>query len=938
MVNIIEETLLQHIKERETIFVFPTQTAANMWAEHLITKGPVKSVAMERFVAWDDFKGNSIKSKHQNKRSIPSTMRKIFAANIICQNAEKPFLKSLIVPEYAANAEGFTEWLSGLLPGLSMWKNRFTASGMLPDQEDSDLLELHRRYSEFLSENSLFDPAWETPPFEADNHHYYIFFPEILSDYMEYKEILTSSPADITVINIPEEVLKEQSGTVNFFSNSRMEIKSIALYLRKIHQEQKIPWTQMAVSVPDMDTYGPYIERELELFQIPYVSRYAKPLGSNAAGSFFSRLKNCVAQNFSYDSVKALVLNDSLPWKSKDVIQQLIEFGKNNNCITSYFYNNKQIDVWEESFKEYTTEERAANFYRDLKYKGTALVNSRSFEELKKLYFEFRGIFFDMEKCSEKTDQILGRCISELSTLIDLERSFNLNQPQGKLKLKDCYSFFVNILENQNYLSQTKDSGVMIVPYKLTCAAPYSVQVIADSSQTGLSVIYKELSFLREDKRKKLFGNQEDPNATELFIKLYQMNALSGNCYFCSASKTFDGYAQATSYLALKDYSKNDEECELLKEDVFAQEKAWFTQRRDHFPENISKVSLEGFNFWKECQRSTVSEEVSSAQEMAGGLVEKAFPEKIRISATSLKNFFACPREWYFNNFCKLEEQNNEAELFDHCTIGNLYHKFYEFFCNSLKEHKLPIHTSENGMEENYVELFNKSLELTMKYADLTFLARELLKTTSQRFAEELKDSVESFMKLFEGCVVEETETSYNFNPEEKDYTCTGRIDCLLRDVQDGQLILVDFKSFDSAIPSNLYKKSEIPNETPLEEQELPDFQMPMYIHLLKNQPSPKIVENCCFFQVSKGYCKQVFGENIFSRIKAQTPTSKLKPVLEEEYLPTLELFYKALDRFTLRLKEKDFSVNNISQGFETCNSCSNRAVCRRTFNISKQN
>lgn len=937
MTNIIEKTLIENIRNLNNIFVFPTQTACDLWADRLLSSGVVKAVAMERFTAWDDFKGNSIKSRQQNKKSIPSTMRRIFAANCIALNAEKPFLKSIIRKEYAKTAQSYTEWLSKLLPGLSMWKNRFTASGLPMDDEDCDLLEIHRLYSQFLEENRLFDPAWETPPFEADGHHYFIFFPEILSDYFEYREILASSPADITVINIPEEILKSKPEKVSFFSNSRAEIKSIALYLRKIHLEQNIPWTEMAVSIPNMDTYGPYIQRELELFQIPFVSKNSTPLTSNPAGNFFLRLKECAANNFNFESIKALLLNDSLPWKSKEAINQLVEFGKNNNCITSYKYKNEQVDVWEESFKQYSTEERAKKFYKDLKNKVEKLVFSRTFADLKNHYFEFRNTFFNMEECSETTNLILSRCISELSELIDLENGFHINKSGSSIQLNDCFGFFTDILRNKNYLPQTDKAGVSVLPYKLASCAPFAVQVIADSSQSSLSVIYRELSFLRDDKRKKLFGLQEEANVTELFIKLYQMNAVSGNVYFSAAGKTFDGYAQPSSYLTLIDYSKNDEDCELFEEDCFSKEKNWFVRDYSKFPHILPSISVQGFSFWKDLQKDSVLEDITASQKKAGEIAGDTYSGKTYISATSLKRFFNCPREWYLNKFCALEEQINEAELFDHKTIGILYHKFYEIFCNALKENSLTIQTTITGMEENYLKLFEESLEKTIQDSDLSFLASELLKTTSSSLHDELKDSVEKFMQYFEGCTVEETETSYDFEPADKNYICTGRIDCLLRDVQTGELILVDFKSFDSAMPKKLYKDPETSEDTPLEMQEIPDFQMPMYSYLLRNQGFPKIIENACFFQVSKGECMHVFGENIFTRFKKYNKYSKRPSVSEEEYKPTMDLFLKALDHFTERIEQKDFSVNSISQNFEKCNTCSNRAVCRRTFNISRQ-
>ena len=72
------------------------------------------------------------------------------------------------------------------------------------DDEDKDLQEIYTRYSAFLNKYGLFDPAWERPPFKKNGNHYFLFFPEILSDWEEYKPILESASDFITVISVPK--------------------------------------------------------------------------------------------------------------------------------------------------------------------------------------------------------------------------------------------------------------------------------------------------------------------------------------------------------------------------------------------------------------------------------------------------------------------------------------------------------------------------------------------------------------------------------------------------------------------------------------------------------------------------------------------------------------------------------------------------------------
>ena len=59
--TLIQDTILKNITNENSVFVFPTDIDANTWAEQIITSTHIKAVATERFIAWDNFKGSSIK-------------------------------------------------------------------------------------------------------------------------------------------------------------------------------------------------------------------------------------------------------------------------------------------------------------------------------------------------------------------------------------------------------------------------------------------------------------------------------------------------------------------------------------------------------------------------------------------------------------------------------------------------------------------------------------------------------------------------------------------------------------------------------------------------------------------------------------------------------------------------------------------------------------
>ena len=930
--NLIEKLILENIKNQSAFFVFPTQTSADLWADRIVSADGAKAVAMERFLVWDKFKSSSIKSRQIQKTSVPSAMRSIFVSNLIEENARKPFLKNLISPEYADSASGFTKWIASLIPSLFTWKNHFQKSGIQPDQEDLDLLELYKRYSDFLDQHNFFDPAWETPPFVPDGNHYFVFFPEILSDYSEYEQILENSPESITVIHIPQEILSQKPQNVHLLQNSRQEIRAVCLHLRQLHEQKNIPWNEIAVNVPDLESYGSYLERDLEIYQIPYVTRNAENLNSTGAGNFFDLVLNCKQQNFSFESIKNLLLNNNLPWKDENRIFNLIEFGKENNCVCSFEFNNEKIDIWNKSFQnpKENPDEQSRLFYSQLKKDINSLANSKNFAEIRKNYFIFREHFFDMSLCSENSDNILSRCVTELAELINLEETYNFS-------ISNPLGFYSSYLSGIKYLAQTKQRGVQILPYKLGSCAPFKAQVVLDSSQSGLSVVYKQLSFLRDDKRKILLNGKEDPNVSEIFTKLYEMNSIEEPVFFTCAEKTFTGYAQASSYLLEIEF-KNDENLKnLLENDFYLDEKKFFLNPDSGFPKKIAETEKKGIDCWKNSQKiqnSDISEAIKiEKNKIAAGKLFSA-DKKMQISSTTLKNFFRCPRLWAIEEIGKLSEQQNEAEIADHRMLGNLYHKIFELFCKELKSKNLPLQVENDVLPENLMKILREKIDEALNTEKNSYLSKELLKTTKSSVVKTAVNAVSIFSRIFQGCTIFASEEKYLFTDEEKNCVFNGRIDCILLDPSTTELFLVDFKSFSSAIPENfIYDENS-------SAQEFPDFQMPMYLFLLQNQKKPLEVENCCFFNVLKAETTQVFGEELCARILAAKPNTRKPKIVRtaEDFVPTREKFNEAVSTFIQRIQNSDFSVSNEMQNFETCGKCRCKAVCRRTFNVSRQN
>lgn len=959
-INQIEVILKENIKNLDAVFVFPTEIAASLWADRATKITECSSVAMERFLAWDKFKGEAVRGENQNKDPVPSTMRTIFASQLIEENARKVFFKNLIPPDYAKTAGGFANWIASILPSLGVWKDYFDKSIGEKDDEDEDLITLFEKYSSFLNTYNLFDPAWERPPFKSNGKHYFIFFPEINSDWEEYRKILENSKEFISIISLPEEKAKsnnalEYEGEVNFFNNSRIELKNVASIVSELHRKKGIEWAEIAISVPDVELYEPYLDRELKLMEIPHIARIARSLSKTPAGNLFAQIKKCIETKNSYESIKDLLLNRELPWKEPETAQRLIEFGQENHCICSFFYNKKPIDVWEKSFNDLLTHEAALEvFYRKLKTHLENFEKATTFEALRKAYFSFRNTFFDMEKCSEKSNSILSRCITELGGLIDLENKYK------ECKVPSVLDFFTKQLESIVYLEQVNSRGVQIYSYKTVATAPFACHIIVDSSQTSLSVLYRDLSFLTESKRRRLL-NRDEINVSDKFIQLYLINSIQTPAYFTCAQRTLNGYAQPVSYLREINKIKENDENNLFKGNPYGSERKWFLEEKSNkknFPQKITKEQRQSFENWLNIQPKGDSVTVRAAEAVANlnaGKDESGHEKTVYVSKSLLSKFYDCPRKWLLDSHpMGIEIQDNAAQLMDKYSEGNLYHKILEIYCQNLMEKELPLRFEENGLSEEYAKILEKAIDEAINYNGFgsdknCYLKRELLKTARQSVRETIFTFVEKFSKIFNNCKVAQTEASFSLTNNELNYSFNGRIDCLLQDLNNMQYYLVDFKNTKYAVPD---KKtffvteapkeeksvvSEVPDEgteLPLEEQELPDFQMPAYIYLMENQENPLKIENAAFFAIKEAQCFPVFGKSVALRADAK---NALDFPNYDDFRKTVAKMIECVENYALRIHKGDFSLDDNVQTYGKCAGCDYSSVCRRTFNVANK-
>jgi len=968
--NSVETVLLNNIDNPNSRFIFPTDIAASRWADHLLRlRGG--AVAMRKFIAWDVFKQNSIKSRVQNKISIPSALRKIFVGRLLKENAEKskqgmePLFSSLINIQWANKASGFVSWLTKILPQLGTWFAKTTGLSIKTifggdteqeteaqlkifnfENDERDMYILAKHYAQFLEKHGLFEPAWETPPFDEEGTDCFIFFPHSLSDYGEYRELLASSGHVKTIDADGTETLPCDSF---FYTNSRREITEAALYIRALHEKQGINWDSIAVCIADTQYYEPYVIREFTNRNIPFVRRISKPLADYPAGSLFRCVLECVSQDFSFASFISLILNKNLPWKDTEHINNLITFGKNNNCFYSWIEKDgieeHSVNVWEDAFIKPLggIDPETRKFFERIKQRLQTMRHAASFSELRRQYFIFREQYMDMEKCSEEVDLVLSRCIAELMTLVQLEKDF------PDVPAIDPFSFFTEHLSETYYLARPKTSGVAILPYKAAAAAPFDCHIILGSDQENLSSVYTHLDFLPKRKREQLGIPDED--ASEVFINLHKYNSVINSAFFCS-EQTFSGFtiphSKTGSPSEPKDrYSTDPSFCGKFSLDHYSIENSFCSSLSvsGTEPVKLHKNQMNGFTEWKNRRKHETSKNSKwNTQKKIQELINLKYTKdgKANVSASSMQPYFQCSLKWLFERVFSLENVRIETGLMAENISGLVYHAVLNHFLTELKnkEEKLlePV-SAEHGLAlpETYIKLLERSIDTVFdsfpslnqgKETHMSALTSRLLRAGKKDFQFHLENCLSQFISYFAGCSVVGSETAYQV--ERKTFTLKGIVDCILKDnseANDGKYIIVDFK----------LKKMPERGDCTGEENGLSNFQLPMYITLAEEN-NKFSVYTALFYNILESHAEVLVGTI------RDTNSGKVIPKKEEDrIIHGSELYNSIFDEFNKKTEQfsQEISTGNLTV-FETksgnCFNCAYHRICRTVYIIGREN
>ncbi len=960
----ISGVLCEYLKKNDTIFVFSSDIACDTWSDWAVRNPAatgVSAVALERFVAWDTFKSDYLYASSDGKTAIPSVVRKMFVTSLIEENkraaaAGAPLFKCIISPDYADSALSFTDWISKLLPFLKLWHERYTRFIPQPDfdSENLDYLLLYERYSSFLEKNNLFEQSWITPVLQKTRKQFVVFYPEILEDFHEYKEILENAD-NAVIVSLPEE---ETKPTVTKYSDARSELRYTILKIRNIIDAKQADWTDIAVSVPDIQTYRPYLERELKNYCVPFIIRAGIALTANGAGAIFKQIGDCYSSDFSFESVRVLLQNEYVPWKYagsnktgvKDSLnfrilkESLIRLGSRMRCLCPYYDDNgKKTDVWEKSLKSDSENELELRFYRSLKEDITRLCEAATFDGVRTAWFEFKEHYLEENEFSTESDKIISRCITELSVISEAYDKY----ASASLTISSPFDFFLRDISAKTYRPQERLTGISIFPYRLSAQAYFPFHFIIDSSQKNLDVKYSTFDFLSRAKREKLNmdSTMETGDVSKPFVRLYS-SAAGGTTQFSYSEQSFGGFAVAHNALKITtdDFCKQ-ETSDLDKRDFIKAEQNWFLYGEE--PDYLTQRQKSAFEKWSGTLNTKNGSPMLSNDALRRihyvlyeNRAQKNGTQSVKMSITQsdMKNFFPCARKWIFQNVLRLQEDSLDTDLMSPFDMGNINHAVLERFMRPYLESKenLPC-VNDAGIFDNDTEILStleqivrETLELPEMDFSRSVLAKEMLLSQTRTIALAVLDFLHFMLKKrdeggFGGTKADSLETWFSAESKDGLYNYLGRIDCVLSG-GDIEKFIIDYKNSNSSIPA---LSSCIADD----KGRISDFQIPLYVILVNAQKQSEAAKALFLSIKDKTASTVLDAEKKDNRSHSKTP---------EDYEETLKAFFEYANLFYEKASANDFSpsgnANDIFcnvRPFEDCAACSHASICRTLYKVA---
>lgn len=925
--------ILENINNKSLHFVFPSAVLAKFWAQQSALKSR-KAVALNRFIAWDDFKTAALSIKKQDQYPANRALRLIFASDLLGSNAlnKASFLHEYINPDYVDSYSSFASPLAALLPALKVIAERLNTQKSTHDNYFQDLLLIKERYTQFLQKNKIYEPSWNKAPFQPESGKLYmLFFPELCEDWYEYNEELSNAQSidivhleNIEAPRLPakqEEAVKSilggYEGCFIHFPFSADEYKWLAFTVRRLLDEADLSYEDISITIAG-ENNPERLVHEFWLNDIKVCLHQRKALLAHPGGRIFTHLSECRGKKWSYQSLKNLLLDKAFTWKDTHFINALMEAGIKYRCVSNFTDHHIEYDTWDRSLWEESEQSFAGvpvpeikQFYRQLKKSIDSCLNARSFSELRSRWYAFETTYFDSKTFSAQTSHIIKEIMKALNALIAMEDRFpSLIQEADK---RPCFSIFQSYIQETVIGNEQDTHAIALYGYKVAAGIGTPLHFIVNTNQNDTTVVYNGgAGFLREDRRASLSMQNRDMSSE--FIGAYR--STTPFPVFTVSNRTFSGVVVPSRLCDAK-----------IKEAVFDKENDCYEiewnfalQKGKVAPKSVQMQGWHAYNVIKaEQSEEDFSHELIKDEALKKSLIrrlgkQKYFRDKacgveepcvLTVSVTDLNEYIACPFKWVLEKGLAIQKGQTDIETINQRELGILYHAILALFFTRLK--KVQNRFRAEDMSE-YAKILSHVVKETLLDAEHKegFFQKSIYAMVEERIKSALLYYLNNDKETLNGSEIVGAEHSLR-KVYEGDIVLSGIADLILFN-EEGTYSIVDYKT------GSLPGKKDISME---DDEEFPkNVQMASYVAMLEE--SGATVSAAHFYSLDKRVFRRVIGEGAVSR---------------QDYEGAIKAVDKVFKSLYSALLSGDYRADSVDR--KTCMHCEVASVCRIPYSFS---
>ncbi|MBN1647353.1 MAG: PD-(D/E)XK nuclease family protein [Spirochaetales bacterium] len=654
------------LSDNDTVYVFPSEIAAREWADYMLLCSDRPALDAGRYISWDKFKETTFQL-FRSEKPVNRELRRLYAMHLLERNKQDNSLDFLIPQKYAEYGQSFRRTVEAVLMSLNSAERLDNIA--LGQVYGRKLKKVFAQYACFLKDRSLYEPAGISPRLDMGGKRHLVFFPEVISDFSEYRTLLTAHDR-VAFFHTRDQA---GSGPLREFRTVSQEINWIADSFA-----QTLSKNPDAVTVLSCAGNAEMLDNILALFRlrgIPYSERIGKPLGSCPGTALFRHLRTLLADPADLQSLSSAVFDNALVWKDVADLREMVSFLADMNFVKNPPSGRRDRL---ESLLDSSENSMYTEWYKTLRSNLRVISRCRDFDELGKALSDFVFGFMDFSAFDEEAKKEYQLAIKDLAALS------GLNSMVAEFGLTDLFGFFADSLDNHVYVSRRDSRGVQVYPYRVAAGIPADLHIVCGCTRAAVQVRQRPFSFLNESQRYAL--QLEDSDSGDDFLQTYLYTGA-----VCTGSRQGFGGSELPPGLFIRTGRISAMEDTVLPEDsekaLWKNEKAVTGRWSSEYARVLEKKLpvLTAFD--------------GSGRDMAvldGALLEALVRAAgrdglIRISATRLQAWYGCPFSFLYERLIGLEEKAYKAAFIDHAIIGIIEHNTLERFFLMTGSDKKPL-------------------------------------------------------------------------------------------------------------------------------------------------------------------------------------------------------------------------------------------------------